>query len=301
MERETREEIISIGRDVVVSLIIICVVLGSLYAYTGRWPPLVVVESGSMSHDTQVSEVGVIDAGDIVMVREREKEDITTYVEGRATGYKKYGQYGDVIVFRPDGNRERTPVIHRAVLYLEYDEGRDEFNIPSLAELEYREDWEISGANPDEVEDGRGLDGSLTIYDYGYKEEAITINLEDVETSGFITKGDHNPSIDQDRRHRGINEPVREEWMLGKARGELPWFGILKLAYLGRTEDIPSNSWTNLIISITAIILLPLILELGSRLYKEGKEEPEEEDKNPKDEMRSEDFPKGGEEDERYL
>ncbi len=280
MERETKEEIISIGKDVLISVIIIVLVLGSLYVYTGRWPPLVVVESGSMSRDTERSEIGVIDAGDIVMVQVVEKDDITTYIEGRSTGYEKYGQYGDVIVFRPDGNRERTPVIHRAVLYLEYDEERDEVNVPSLSDLDYGEDWEISGAHPDDVEDGEGLYGRLTLYDYGYEDKIVTIDLEDVDTSGFITKGDNNPTIDQDRRHRGINEPVREEWVLGRARGELPWFGIFKLAYLGRTEDVPSNSWTNLIIAITAILLIPLVMELVSRVYEKGKKDSEGYDEN---------------------
>ncbi len=273
MKNDTKNEIISIGKDILISLIIIGIILGSLYVFSGRWPPLVVIESSSMSHNAERSQVGVIDAGDIVLVQEVEKDEITTYVEGRANGYEKYGQYGDVIVFNPDGNRERTPVIHRAVFYLEIDEGR--MDVPALADLDYGEDWEIRHADAEDVEDGRGLYGTLTIYDYGHEDKTVSLNLEEINGSGFITKGDNNQHFDQDSQHRGIDEPIKEDWLLGRARGQLPWFGILKLAYMGKTEYIPSNSWNNLIISLTVIILIPLILELMARLHRSGKKEKE--------------------------
>lgn len=281
MERKTEKEIISIGKDILVSLIIIGIILGSLYAFSGRWPPMVVIESSSMAHDSHDSEIGVIDAGDIVVVQEVDRDEITTYVEGRAAGYSKYGLYGDVIVFRPDGNRDRTPVIHRPVCYMEYHEDSGLVDIPSLVDLDYGEDWDIRNGdpNPEEVRDGKGLYGTLRIYDYQQENETVAIDLDDVDSSGFITKGDNNDQVDQDGRHRGMEDPIKEGWVLGKARGELPWFGILKLVYLGRTEYIPANSWTNLIISITAILLIPLVIELITRLYWPEKMEEEEGEK----------------------
>jgi len=273
------ETIIDIGKDVLVSLVILAIILGSLYAFSGRWPPMVVIESGSMMHSEE-SQIGVIDPGDIVLVQERDKDDITTYIEGRATGYRKYGQYGDVIIFEPDGETRETPIIHRAVLYLEYDDEDDVYNIPALGDLDYEEDWDINSPILQDVEDGEGLRGELRIYDYGHEDKTITISLEDKESSGFITKGDNNRNIDQDTGE-SIEKPVKEEWILGRARGELPWFGVIKLSYIGRTEYIPRNSWINFMISLGIIFLLPVIIELGSNIYDNLvlNEEADEQDK----------------------
>ncbi len=280
MDKETKNEIKTIAKDILISLLIIGLILSALYAFSGRWPPLVVVESSSMSHNPQQSEVGIIDAGDIVLVQEVDRDDITTYVEGEPRDYRKYGQYGDVIVFRPDGDRASTPVIHRAVFYLEYDEEQGDVNIPALSDLDYENDWEIDHPDlePEEVEDGIGLSGTLLLYGYGHRDDTVELYLENIESSGFITKGDNNDYIDQDENYSEINKPVEEDWILGRSRGQLPWFGSLKLAYLGRTEYIPSNTWTNLIISITAILLIPLVLELVSRLYGKNKNGPKEGD-----------------------
>lgn len=48
---------------------------------------------------------------------------------------------------------------------------------------------------------------------------------------GIITKGDNNPVIDQVTRHPGIGriEPVRDEWIIGKAVFAIPLVGYLPL------------------------------------------------------------------------
>ncbi len=272
---EIEETIIEIGKDILVSLVILGIILASLYAFSGRWPPMVVIESGSMMHSEE-SQIGVIDPGDIVIVQESDKEDITTYVEGRNTGYKKYGQYGDVIIFEPDGDRDATPIIHRAVVYLEYDEVNSSFNIPSLEGLKYGEDWTTTQGDTTQ-----GLDETITIHDYGYADLEVTIDLSELNDSGFITMGDDN--MDSSREEGKYDQakgdrPVKEEWIKGRARGELPWFGIIKLVYLGRTEHIPSNSWNNFMISIAIILLLPVIAEIGSKIYHELVEKESGED-----------------------
>ena len=48
--------------------IVIIIILG-LFAYSGLWPPLVVVESESMQHSNTTSYIGVIDTGDLVIVK----------------------------------------------------------------------------------------------------------------------------------------------------------------------------------------------------------------------------------------
>ncbi len=266
---EIEETIIEIGKDILVSLVILGIILGSLYAFSGRWPPMVVIESGSMMHSEE-SQIGVIDPGDIVLVQESDKEDITTYVEGRATGYRKYGEYGDVIIFEPDGDTGETPIIHRVVLYLEENDSvRGTFDIPSLGNLDDTE-W-------DTCEDGNylGLDCTLTLYDYGHRDEDLEIDLSELNQGGYITKGDGNDRYDQETT---LSPPVQEDWIKGRARGELPWFGIIKLVYLGRTEHIPRNSWNNFMISIAIILLLPVIAEIGSKIYHEFVEKENGED-----------------------
>ncbi len=259
---EIEETIIAIGKDVLVSLLILGIILGSLYAFSGRWPPMVVIESGSMMHSEE-SQIGVIDPGDIVLVQESDKEDIITYVEGKATGYRKYGQYGDVIIFEPDGDTRETPIIHRAVLYLEENDSVEgTFDIPTLYKLEHGVKWNTSSGS----ETYLGLEGTLTLYDYGYQDDDLKINLSELNQGGYITIGDNNDRYDQETT---LSSPVKEEWILGRARGELPWFGIIKLLYLGRTGDIPSNSWNNFMISIAIILLLPVIAEIGSKIYYE--------------------------------
>ena len=41
--------------------------LGSMFLSTGTFPPMVVVESGSMMHDDE-GQIGAIDPGDLVLV-----------------------------------------------------------------------------------------------------------------------------------------------------------------------------------------------------------------------------------------
>lgn len=288
-----QKEIVSVLKDAFVALIILGVILSSLYLFTGRWPPMVVVESSSMSHgegDPSVSHLGVIDTGDIVAVKKAsERENIVTYVEGKGTDHRTYGQYGDVIVFRPDGSDEHTPVIHRPVLFLEYNETSNGFDVPNLSKLQYGKDWETS-----QGEIVYGLSENLYIYDYGHKDVTVVINLErlvEYEHSGFVTMGDNNLRNDQgiiDQGNlRNINEPIKLEWIEGKARGELPWFGSIKLIYLNRTDSVPRNTWNNLVISIILLISIPIILEYAVEYYqnnyKESNTNSEETDKNSED------------------
>ena len=53
--------------------------------------------------EPRYSHLGIIDTGDLVIVKEAEKSDIVTYLAGKKTGYKMYGDYGDVIVYYKNG------------------------------------------------------------------------------------------------------------------------------------------------------------------------------------------------------
>ena len=57
--------------------------------------------------------------------------------------------------------------------------------------------------------------------------------------------------------------------IIGRARGEIPWFGLIKLlaspaSYCCRSwgdPAAPGNSWNDLVIALVALIALPFALE----------------------------------------
>ncbi len=99
-------------RDILVALLVVAVVISLVYAYTGSVTPLVAVESGSMEPH--------INIGDVVLTRtlDRVGGNVTTYDKGKATNYQSFGSYGDVIVYKPNGDPNATPIIHRAMYWV---------------------------------------------------------------------------------------------------------------------------------------------------------------------------------------
>ena len=95
-------------RDTIIALLIVGVLMSVVYAYSGSVTPLVAVESGSMTPH--------IDIGDVVFVKR--PADIVTYQEGKVDNYQTFGNYGDVIVYKPNGDPTMTPIIHRAMYWV---------------------------------------------------------------------------------------------------------------------------------------------------------------------------------------
>ena len=239
-----------------------------MYAYTGLWPPLVVVESDSMMHsDDNTSYVGVIDTGDMVLVKDIDSaDDVTTYLQGFVDGHRTYGDYGDVVVYKKRGLDDETPIIHRAVLYLEVNApDYDSYRCEELRDLP-DDKWALAAG--DTWDD---ITGAITIFNYGYNDETVTVNVgsilsafsrgHSVPTSGFITRGDHNRWIDQTY---GDNfSPVDPDWIVGKARGEIPWFGLLKLWTTDSLKsEAPDNSVRNLWIAVAIIVIVPITVDV---------------------------------------
>ena len=65
-------------------------------------------------------------------------------------------------------------------------------------------------------------------------------------------------------------EPVRTEWVVGVAQGELPWFGLFKLWISGQdTSTFPPSSSTGLVLTIIVLVVVPLAADhLYSRWKK---------------------------------
>ncbi len=73
--------------------------------------PAVAVESGSM-----LPNIGI---GDVVIIQNAQRTQIISYTEGVISGYTSFDEYGDVILYMKYGSTEDTPIIHRAMYWVE--------------------------------------------------------------------------------------------------------------------------------------------------------------------------------------
>jgi signal peptidase len=171
-----------------------------LFAVSGVWPPLVAIESGSMEPH--------IDTGDLVFVMDEDRfagdgayadTGIVPANRGASTGYTTFQQSGDVIVFQPDGEERTTPVIHRAMFW-----------------VNESENW-YDKADPDYID----------------AENCEELRNCPAESAGFVTKGDNNAGYDQvdglPSCGPGACDPVRKSWIVGTAEVRVPLLGNIRL------------------------------------------------------------------------
>lgn len=268
-------------RDLLLAVVAVLIVIGLVFAYSGVWPPMVVVESGSMMHTRDRSFLGVIDTGDLTLVKKVEREeDVITYMQGARMGYKTYGNYGDVLVYSKNGDRGQTPIIHRVVIRILVNEssppGARTFDFPEADPPLYNV--------PDNPTNGNVTIGKVRTWDDNHPNGAdanLSIDLFRIRNNmlanethgGFITKGDHNPAVDQVALtarlpHPGaLVQPVKLEWIIGRAQGELPWFGIIKLWAGGGSDLGPENSRVNLVVALLVIGIGPFAMEMAWNRY----------------------------------
>ena len=250
MERE--------NRNIVIVLIAVAIVAASVFigipAMSGVSPPQTVVESHSMQHGGN-SQIGVIDTGDIVLVKDKNKTNITSFVDGYKSGYSSFGLYGDVIIYEREG--EGNNIIHRAILWLDYN-GNGTWSAPSL--IGYPSDlWRCDNST-----DPMSLSGKLFLKNMSYRGSEYFIDLNDSRlsgTSGYLTLGDNNIGFDQ-YEGKISNKLVSEERIVSVAWIEIPWLGAIKILISGEDrqkselKDWASNSVPCLAISFIAFIFL---------------------------------------------
>ncbi len=97
-------------KDVALALAGLIVICAALYAYAGVWPPLASVTSDSMFPH--------LEKGDLVFIQGLGRGDVKTYEGPESVGYGSFGETGDVIVYRPNGQANVTPIIHRAIRFV---------------------------------------------------------------------------------------------------------------------------------------------------------------------------------------
>ena len=254
--------------DALIALALVGGIFLAMFGFSGIWPPLVVVESKSMQHSQTDSFIGTMDTGDLVMNKKVEAvSEVVTYLAGKESNYTAFGSYGDVVIYWRDGDRSITPIIHRVVLYLEAI-GDVGFRAPDLEYLTRDVDYNFS--NPGDMWDH--MTGDLKLFHYGYNDIDLDIPISTMIGyahirgaalhDGFITKGDFNQEVDQRLGITKNREPVPFDWIIGKAVGEIPWVGVIKLWFTNTLPgDTPSNSIMNIEICIAAIIALPVASE----------------------------------------
>jgi len=119
--RTSEEPKFSLARDLIWVVGVVAGIALLLFLVTGTWPAVVTIESESMVPNMNI--------GDLVLVVHQDRfGTFQTSEEGMQTGYGKYntlpnnsGQtvYGDVIIYRPNGDAAVHPIIHRAIRYVD--------------------------------------------------------------------------------------------------------------------------------------------------------------------------------------
>ena len=203
---------VSLARDAVWLVAVVGGIALALYLICGTWPAVVTIESKSMDPHMKI--------GDLVIVVQKDRYGaFETWLDGATSGYTKYEEHGDVIIYKPNGLTNVHPIIHRAIQY-------------------------VDTAPVTEIK-GYKLVGNYT-----------------PPHPGYITWGDNNPAPDQGLSYPGIGvvEPVKEEWIVGKALFAIPLVGYL-----------PLNIWAVAVIVVIAMVLHELYLRSKENEANTGK------------------------------
>lgn len=298
--------------EVALAVGMIACLVGAMFIHTGSMPPLVVVESASMIHHEN-GEVGSIDAGDLILVHNQPASSIVTFAEATdplhpAFGYEQHGLAGDVIIYDKNGEGG-TPIIHRAILRVVAEQTAvpDRSSATPCADggsydaLLVASDglpgtciltWSVPGTSVVDVANITvAFDGNEAGY-YDCKRPAhagiqahLVVENWVPKHEGMLTLGDNNQcSVDQGseavRGSAGVHSPsgvvgpIRDNWIMGVAGGEIPWLGTVKLMVGGPnsygTGDVPSSSFMALVILLALVVILPQASEVVFRSWISG-------------------------------
>ena len=97
-------------RDLIFVLTVVVIFASVSKIALGLYTPMVAVESGSMIPHIQI--------GDIIFVESIDRTEIITNEVGKKMNYSSFDEYGDVILYKPRGMEGTTPIIHRAMYYV---------------------------------------------------------------------------------------------------------------------------------------------------------------------------------------
>jgi len=176
---------------------IVIVGLLLLTVAAGVWPPMTVVESGSMEPNINQGDMTIVSAPDRFVNEFADENGVVTHDFAVQEDIENLGGYGTVIVFQdPQTNGPAT--IHRAMFYVE--EGEDWF--------ERANESFLHGAT-----------------------SCSELRNCPAPNAGYITKGDNNPYYDQ---AIGLSRPIDGDWVSSVARADIPYVGWIRLIFSGR-------------------------------------------------------------------
>lgn len=252
-------------REASLAVGLVVLLLGSMTIATGSYPPMVVVESGSMMHDNEHGSVGAIDPGDLVLVMSPERHTIITFAEateqgGEHEGYSTHGMPGDVIIFRKNGGSD-IPVIHRALL---------------KAVANPNGGWDVPGT---EIVGAESITVELD-YDCFHGTSKLTVRDWTPTHEGYITTGDNRWSngcnydqLSLKDENGNLVTAVQDEWVMGVASLEIPWVGAVKLFVSGTAGQVTGNTWSHLAVLVAVLISAPVVVEMITDRMSRGDEE----------------------------
>ena len=98
--------------------------------------------------------------------------------------------------------------------------------------------------------------------------------------SGYLTKGDNASTNTRFDQTSGIydNRLVQYEIIKSVAMVEIPWIGSIKLMANGNGSNVPSNSITDLIISVLALIAIIVAISVLTNFLSKKMREKSKED-----------------------
>ncbi len=222
-------------------IIFVVVVVGAISLLSqitlGLWTPMVAVESGSM--------VPNLNIGDIIIVQGASRTDVIPWDAAEKTGYNEFNKPGDVILYRPYGKEslnlldqvkmligispgqdKATPIIHRALRYVELGEPMWEGG-PSAPFSGYI----TKGDHNDVIDQMAGqIFGTANLsYIETHRDEIMNVGSDvflDRKTGLVIYKTDNGTFVGE-----GISylTPVKKEWVIGVARAKIPLIGYVRL------------------------------------------------------------------------
>lgn len=214
--------------------LVVTVFIASLLVYCDEWPPISVVESQSMTHSDYWT-AGTINVGDMVFVKKESSVpgNVVTYVQGRDSGFRSYGNYGNVILYKSSSG---DTVIHRAMFYLTWNGATPEIKgYTNQAWIKVIGDYII-------------IDGA------GYNGKNLIVNVQPfIGENGLITCGDYNLATGQTTapwnasfsadQNSGITKaPISSKNIIGIAFWDVPWFGLIKLNILKLYGQWPESN-----------------------------------------------------------
>ncbi len=260
--------------------------------------------------DVPYGRWGTVDPGDLVLVKDIDDQDrVDTYAHA---GDDRYGDPGEVVVYFTNEHMAGTPIIHRAMTYVTALDsngepiraGQQHEASVDTYEVVWHPSWDTNvacgedddpgtlGAEDGECEEPASCttqgDHRVCRFDeagFRLPELAREVRFEDdvyaPPHSGFITQGDNVVGNEAPDQALGIHdEPVPLGQVQGIARGELPWFGLIKLALTGdptATAEVqdhpyylnigqmtaPQDLWVMLLVGLGVVAFAPVALDYG--------------------------------------